>query len=81
VARGFESKAVTDQQEAVDGVAPERNTPPGEAVDGARLARLRRLQLARVDIERHLQTAHAPAHREVLQRALAALDEQMAQVR
>ena len=68
MARGFESKSVADQQEAreagprvrSDVVAPDQ----------------KRLQLARADVEQRLRTAtHAP-HREMLERALKAIDEQ-----
>jgi hypothetical protein len=70
VARGFESKSVADQQEArqaekpvrADVLAPEQ----------------KRLQLARADVEQRLRTATSGPHREMLRRALAALDEQSA---
>ena len=71
MARGFESKSVADQQESAQdrrrGPAPE-GTP-----DPARIARKRQLELARADVERRLRAAVAPAHRQMLERALRAL--------
>ena len=40
-----------------------------------------RLELSRADITRRLLVAHVPAHREILSRALCALDEQIAHLR
>jgi hypothetical protein len=73
MARGFESKAVADQQESAQARPPRRldDEPP----DPAGLARRRRLELARADIERRLKLAVAPAHRQMLERALRALSQ------
>jgi hypothetical protein len=76
MARGFESKAVTDQQESAQARAPRRRGA-GEAADPALIARRRQLELARADIERRLGVAVAPAHRQMLERALAALTRDM----
>ena len=76
MARGFESKAVTDQQENAQARAPRRRGG-GEAPDPVLLARRRQLELARADIERRLGVAVAPAHRQMLERALAALTRDM----
>ena len=76
MARGFESKAVADQQES----ALERRrsrTPPDVVVDAKRVARVRQLQLARADVERRLAEAASPAHRQMLERALRALLEDL----
>jgi hypothetical protein len=75
MARGFESKAVADQQEPAQ--APAAPKEPG-AYDPARLARLRKLELSRADVVRRLDTAQAEGHREMLRRALAALDAEIA---
>ena len=37
----------------------------------------RRLELARIDVTRQLERAHAEAHREMLRRALRALDQEL----
>ena len=76
MARGFESKAVADQQESAGQQAAEPRER--EAPDPARLAHRRRLELARVDISRRLAEATAAPHREMLKRALAALDSEIA---
>jgi hypothetical protein len=75
MARGFESKSVADQQEEV--VSSARPRQAGKR-DPARLARRRRLELSRADVQRRLETARAEGHREVLRRALTALDEEIA---
>lgn len=77
MARGFESKAVADQQEAARAEPPQRE--PGEH-DPARLARLRLLELSRADIKNRLERAQAPPHREVLHRALEALEAEIARL-
>ncbi len=71
MARGFESKSVTDQQESAE---QRRRAPHREGrLDPERLARRRRLELARVDVERRLHDTVAPAHRQMLERALRAV--------
>jgi hypothetical protein len=69
MARGFESKAVADQQEQASSRATHK-----EPVEAHR----RRLELSRADVQKRLETATADAHREMLQRALTALDEEIA---
>ncbi len=76
MARGFESKAVADQQESAGQPLPDPRER--EAPDPARLAQRRRLELARVDVSRRLAQATAAPHREMLKRALAALDSEIA---
>jgi hypothetical protein len=78
MARGFESKAVADQQESAQNARP---LPEGKGPDPLVLAQRRRLELSRADVTRRLGVANAPAHREILSRALSALDEQIAQLR
>ena len=77
MARGFESKSVADQQEAAQAGPAARDEGPR---DPARLGRLHVLQLSRADVLRRLETARAPAHRETLQRALAALDAEISRL-
>jgi hypothetical protein len=78
MARGFESKAVADQQESAHEAAPPRDE---SLPDPALIAKKRRLELSRADVQRRLLTAHAPAHRQMLERALRALDEEIASLR
>ena len=75
MARGFESKAVADQQEAAQ--APPPLSHDEAAPDPLLLARRRRLELSRADVVRHLADAHAAAHRQMLERALRALDDEL----
>jgi len=75
MARGFESKAVADQQEAAQSSPPSKD--PNHP-DAARLARRRTLELSRADVLQRLESAQVEAHREMLRRALAALDAEIA---
>jgi hypothetical protein len=72
MARGFGSKSVADQQE--EAASPTNSSEERAAL----LTRRRKLELSRKDVERRLKTAQAEAHREMLRRALAALDEEIA---
>ncbi len=75
MARGFDSKSVADQQE--EAAAPRTRPGPRDG-DPQTLARRRRLELSRADVERRLATAQAEPHREILRRALSALDQEIA---
>ncbi len=76
MARGFESKSVADQQEsAQDRRRPRERDQAKTAAEQTRAARLRQLELARADIQRRLALAVAPAHRQMLERALSALQD------
>ena len=75
MARGFESKSVADQQESAQ-ARRERKAGPGG--DPVLASRKRRLALARADVARRLATASVPAHRQMLERALRALDHDIA---
>lgn len=77
MARGFESKSVADQQES----AREPERPGREQGDSATLLRRRRLELSRADVLRQMKEARAEGHREMLRRALAALEKQLAELR
>lgn len=78
MARGFESKSIADQQEAAQAEPPRavRDRP-----DPALLQRKRRLELSRADVLRQLAAARAEGHRATLQRALEALDRELARIR
>ncbi len=75
MARGFESKAVADQQEEAQIPVGDSEKPP---LDPALLAKRRQLELSRCDIVRRLSLATAEPHREMLRRALEALESQIA---
>ena len=76
MARGFESKMVEFQQEeaARRSVTREKLTP----ADRDRADRRRAIELTRTRAMADLERATAPAHRQMLQQAIAALDEQLA---
>ncbi len=74
MARGSESKSVAAQQELADAPSPEQLQEEKEA--GLRTRR-RRLELSRADVQRRLEAAQAKPHREMLRRALDALDEEI----
>ena len=75
MARGFESKMVEfNQEEAARKKTPGATLTPDEQ---ARLERRRSLELARTRAAADLDRATAPAHRKMLEQAIAALDEQL----
>jgi hypothetical protein len=76
MARGFDSKFVEAQQEE----AARGKSGGGRAMSPLERAteqRRRALQLTRARTEGDLSRAKAPAHREMLQQALAALDREI----
>ena len=73
MARGFESKSVADQQED----AENRPRAEGEIEDAAVVLKRRKLELARTDMLRQLEAARAEPHKEMLRRALAALEKDL----
>jgi len=79
VARGFESKSVADQQESAR--EPRRRRKHGADEDEpARALKRRRLELARTDILHRMEVVSAQPHREMLQRALTALEKELARL-
>jgi hypothetical protein len=77
VARGFESKSVEAQQEEA-----QRRRPLGRPVDQERAARRTErasLALARTRAEADLKGASAPAHRAMLEHAIADLTRRIAE--
>jgi hypothetical protein len=75
MARGWESKAIEAQQEEAS-----RGRPKGPALteaDRLKGARRRTLELARARAAEDLTRAAAPAHRQMLEQAVAALDQQL----
>ena len=78
MARGFESKMVEFQQEEA---AKGRSTAPALSAD-ERARRIHRegLELARARAAADLARATAPAHRRMLEQALAALEKQIGEV-
>jgi hypothetical protein len=73
MARGFDSKAVSDQQDERERAREARERRPEDLVSPAR----RSLELARVDLQRRLQAA-PERQRDTLLRALADVEERLA---
>jgi len=76
MARGWESKSVEAQQAEREA----RADPAGPAVspdEAARLAKRRTLELTRARALADLATARSPAHRQMLEAAIRALDDQL----
>jgi len=75
MARGFESKQVEAQQEAA--ATKTRTGPPVSHEHAERAAQRGTLMLARTRAQADLQHACAPAHRAMLEQAIAELDERL----
>jgi len=78
MARGWESKAVEDQQQEAQ--APKSAAPAVDPAQAARAAERATLQLARTRALADLQQACAPASRSLLEHALRSLDERLAKL-
>ena len=79
MARGWESKAVEDQQNEAEERARRREAAASELSreERARRERLDSLQLSRARTLTQLEQATRPAHREMLQRTLRALEKEI----
>jgi hypothetical protein len=75
MARGFESKSVEAQQE--EAARGKASGPEASPEEQRAQARQRTLELARTRARLDLSRATAPAHRQMLEQAIAALDEQL----
>jgi hypothetical protein len=76
MARGWESKSVEAQQEAA--TAAQTHAPALTPDEAARKAARTTLMLARTRALSDLQTACVPAHRAMLEQAIADLDDRIA---
>jgi hypothetical protein len=76
VARGWESKSVEAQQDAAQAAKSTRTVVSGE--NAARKAERATLMLARTSALADLQAACVPAHRAMLEQAIADLDRRLA---
>lgn len=77
MARGWESKSVEQRQAELDG----SNKPARRALSSAeqKVERQREgLLLTRTNLLRQLEASNHPMHRQMLQRSLAAIDQQLA---
>lgn len=78
MARGFESKNVEFQQE--EAARGRTIKPPMSEAERARQAQRTTLELARARATDDLSRATVPAHRRMLEQAIAALDAQLDQM-
>jgi hypothetical protein len=78
MARGWESKSVEAQQQDADGAAPKAH--PRSPAERERGARRRTLELARARAAADLARARTPAHRQMLEAAIADLDADLARL-
>lgn len=81
MARGWESKSVEDQQEAAAQRRAADAAPEVSTADAERKQELDGLHLARARVLADLQRACRPAHRGMLEQALADIDAKVAAVR
>jgi hypothetical protein len=75
MARGFDSKFVEAQQE--EAVREKAVRPALSAEEKELEARRQSIRLSRARVQAELERATAPAHRQMLEGAIAALDEQL----
>jgi hypothetical protein len=78
MARGFESKSVEEQQ-----AEAKREPVPGQVLTPEQSEGRRKrdgLILSRKNVEARLHSATNPAHRQMLEKALADLDQQIAEL-
>jgi hypothetical protein len=78
MARGWESKSIEAQQEEASRSGPTRPAP--SAAELALQERRRALELTRARAIADLGRASVPAHRHMLEQAIASLDEQLEQL-
>lgn len=78
MARGFESKSVEQQQEEAKRDYTPQSTLTAEQIEGRR--KRDGLILSRKNIEARLAVATAPGHREMLEKAMADLNRQIAEL-
>ena len=76
MARGWESKSVEAQQEDASRPRTPRHAPTRDQLD--RGEKRRALELTRARMSGDLARATAPAHRTMLEQAIASLDQQLA---
>ena len=75
MARGWESKSVEAQQDAAN--APRANAPALTPAEAAKKAARATIMLARTRALSDLQKACVPAHRAMLEQAIADLDQKL----
>ena len=77
MARGWESKNIEAQQAEREEAAAAAKAAPVSAEEAAQAAKRKVLELTRSRALADLATARTPAHRQMLETAIRALDEQL----
>jgi hypothetical protein len=80
MARGWESKAVEEQQNAAEAKEDARAKRESSAFERERRARRDGLLMDRARIMRELEAARNPRYRGLLERSLAHVDDELAQL-
>ena len=81
MARGWESKSVEEQQEAAAQARAASNAPDVTAAEAEQKTALASLELTRARVLADLQRACRPAHRGMLETALADVEARIAAVK
>ena len=81
MARGWESKSVEEQQEAAAQARAANAAPEVTAAEAEQKSELASLQLSRARVLADLQRACRPAHRGMLETALADVEARIASVK
>lgn len=79
MARGWDSKAIEDQQAAAEQERSKHHKPPLSAEAREQQAKLAALHLSRAKVVRDLEAAVNHEYRRMLERALAHIDGEIAQ--
>ena len=79
MARGWESKAV-EQQQAEASSSPSTRNPPVSPEQAAKQRQKQGLTLSRQHVVQQLQKASNPTHRQMLEKALVDLDAQISKL-
>jgi hypothetical protein len=77
MARGWESKAIEEQREDPAEASSPKSRPANSPEEQERMRKRKALQLARKRTVADLASARHPRHRELLERALADLEERI----
>jgi hypothetical protein len=80
VARGWESKSIESQQEERLRASQRRGRAPADTGPAGALDRRRTLELARARAVADLQASASPRHRALLERSVAAIEQQLDEV-
>ena len=78
MARGWESKSVEEQQ--AEAAASQPKNQPLSPQQAAKQQKQLGLTMSRNRVLQQLEVVHNPTHRQMLERALADLDQQLAQL-